>query len=209
MRVILLLLLSLVVLVSGQVAEVSLVNPAHLNNLYKEILMDKDSAAFVYIYAEYPGYEPVEAGGEGIACVDDVARAAIFYFRYYKTTGQKENLTQGKRLINFILRMQAGNGLFYNFINSNYSINKTGFNSQAKADWWTWRALWAISEAMLYAKENDPAYFEILKRVFLKSINGLADIQEIPKIIADLAADQASVFLLALTNYYSLPKRTC
>ena len=93
-----------------------LVNTAHLDNLYKEIVLNRDTVAFVYIYAEHPDYHPVEAVGEGVACVDDVARAAIFYFRFFEHTQEKQFLEKGKKLIRFILHMQAENGMYYNFI---------------------------------------------------------------------------------------------
>ena len=204
MRILIILLLHLFPVTSQNIGEETLINPAHLQSLYQEMAFDEDSAAFVYIYAEYPEYKPIEATDEGIACIDDVARAAVFYFRYYKITLNKTYLLRGKRLLTFVHNLQADNGLYYNFIRADFTINKSRINSQAKADWWTWRALWAISEAMDYAKENEPLYFKELQVLFLKSINGLSASGKMSDIISALAADQASVFLLALVNYYKI-----
>lgn len=204
MRTILLLLFYFLPVTCQNIGQETLVNPAHLQKLYQEMVFDEDSAAFVYIYAEYPEYEPIEATDEGIACIDDVARAAVFYFRYYKITSDKTHLLRGKRLITFIHNLQADNGLYYNFIRADFTINKSRVNSQAKTDWWTWRALWAISEAMDYAKENEPLYFKKLQEIFLKTVNGLSPSGKMSGIISDLAADQASVFLVALVNYYKI-----
>lgn len=198
----LIILFSLIVIAACQnVTDKSLVNSEHLDKLYKEITLGQDSAAFVYIYAEYPTYTPFEAVGEGIACIDDVARAAVFYFKYFKQTQNNLYLAKAKKLVAFTLHMQADNGLYYNFINEDYSINNTRINSLAIADWWTWRALWALSEAMIYAKDNEPQYYDQLNNAFVKTIDGLVAIGEMKEIIESLAADQASVFLIALTDY--------
>ncbi len=102
----------------------SLLNFSHLERLTREIIMGEDTAAFVAIYSEYPDYQPVEAEGEGLGCVDDVARAAILYLRHYEYTNDPVSLKRSKKLLNFLLNMQADNGLFYNFIYSDYSINR-------------------------------------------------------------------------------------
>jgi hypothetical protein len=61
----------------------ALVNPSHLDHLYEEIEIGGKTMAIVHIYSDYPDYKWVEAKGEGIACIDDVTRAAIFYSNYY------------------------------------------------------------------------------------------------------------------------------
>lgn len=199
------LILSLVLITSCQnTVGNSFINSGHLDNLYKEITGAPKAAAFVYIYAEYPDYKPIEAAGEGIACVDDAARAAIFYFRYYQHTSNNEYLKKGKSLIRFVINMQAENGYFYNFIKADFTINTVRINSQAIADWWTWRALWAFSEAMLISKETDPAYYNMLLERFNFSLEAFTKQDTLSGIIKNLAGDQASVLLMALTNYYTL-----
>ena len=59
----------------------SLVNTDHLDHLFEEIILNGEPAATIHIYAEYPDYKWTTATGEGIGCIDDVARAAVFYFR--------------------------------------------------------------------------------------------------------------------------------
>src|SRR5580700_4364581 len=64
------------------VVDTGLVNTGHLDKLYTPVTFpDNVKAAGVYIYSEYPDYHLVEATGEGFACVDDVARAALVYLR--------------------------------------------------------------------------------------------------------------------------------
>ena len=60
----------------------SLVNFKHLEHLTEKIALNGDTVSIVHIYSNYPGYHWVDAkesGPEGIACVDDAARAAVVY----------------------------------------------------------------------------------------------------------------------------------
>src|ERR1035437_1395202 len=117
----------------------SLVNPKHLNHLYEEVMVNNISIGFIHIYAEAPDYKWADASGEGIACIDDAARAMVFYMNYYNDTHDKKYLNKIKNLINFHLYMQSENGYFYNFILKDYSINKTYRTSLAEPNWWSWR----------------------------------------------------------------------
>ena len=194
----------------------SLVNLSHLDHLYEEIMMDSRPAAVIHIYADYPDYHWVEAAGEGIACVDDVARAAVLYLRHYQYFNEETSLRKAEKLLQFILDMQATNGMFYNFIYADYSINKTRHNSQPKADWWSWRALWALGEAYPIFVQIDPNFAykieESIKGTFpgidslmlhypeVQQFEGFAQPSWLP---LGGAADQTSELLLGLIPYYS------
>lgn len=197
----------------------TLVNTAHLDHLYEEVVMNTLPAAFIYIYADYPDYQPVEAEGEGIACVDDVARAAIFYLRHYEYAHQKTSLEKARKLLQFLLDMQAENGLFYNFIYADHSINTTRGNSVPKADWWAWRALWALAEGYPVFRESDPQFADKIKysaeRVFpaidslLQKYPGTTITEgfEAPAWLpAGGAGDQGSVLLLGLVACHKFAK---
>jgi len=67
----------------------------------------------------------VSAQGEGFTCVDDVSRAAIFYLNETDIATNKEKQDRLLKLKEFVLQMQADNGYFYNFLQDNFSINKT------------------------------------------------------------------------------------
>ncbi len=192
----------------------SLVNFSHLNRLYHEVAWDSLPAAYIDIYSEYPDYHPVEAPGEGIACVDDAARAAVLYLRHYRYTGDEQSLQKARKLLRFLINMQAGNGLFYNFIYGDHSINKTRKNSQPKADWWSWRAFWAFSEAYPLFRAVDTAFAAELRsrmqRIF-PHIDSLLSRYPQVEMVAGFpkpawlpvqgAADQAAVLLTGLVNY--------
>ena len=52
------------------------INLTHLNFLVEDVDIAGQPMAITHIYSEYPRYEWVDASGEGIAAVDDAARAA-------------------------------------------------------------------------------------------------------------------------------------
>src|SRR5689334_24697582 len=62
----------------------NLVNLDHLRFLTEPVTIDGRDMAIVHIYSEFPDYKWVDAAGEGISAVDDVARAAIVYLWDYE-----------------------------------------------------------------------------------------------------------------------------
>jgi hypothetical protein len=197
----------------------TLINTSHLDNLYEEIKISGNSAGIVHIYSEYPDYRWVGDDDEGIACVDDAARALVFYLKQYQVQKNIEYLNKVKGIIEFLLLMQSENGYFYNFIFEDYSINKTHENSVPEAKWWSWRAIWALSESYKFYSDYDAEYAKKLWPPFEKGINSLRSsltntnqIQiiegfETPTWLPfETASDQAALQILCLTNYYNKTK---
>lgn len=146
----------------------SIVNFDHLNHLTETITLGNELCNVIHIYAEYPDYNWVKASQEGIACVDDVARAVVVYLRYYEITGLDAVLSKAKKLLNFVLYMQADNGEFYNFIDSDLQINKSNKTSTKSFDFWAARGYWALGFGYKIFKSTDPDFAAKLKKAFLK-----------------------------------------
>ena len=193
----------------------SLINTAHLDHLYEPIQVQGEEMAIIHIYSNFPDYQWISAEGEGIACVDDVARAAIFYLEQYKMTNHPEYWEKVKNLINFLRYMQADNGWFYNFIEADYSRNTAYKTSIALPTWWTWRALWAISETALFMADRDSIDKMSLQSCMDRSVQQLLRQQpdttklkstagfDLPTWLPyETGADQAAVLILFLVNYY-------
>jgi hypothetical protein len=194
----------------------SLINSTHLDFLYQEVNIDGKDMAIIHIYSNYPEYEWIGDDDEGIACVDDVARAAIFYLELFKVTNDSESLIKAKKLLEFVLHMQAENGFFYNFIWDDHSINKTFKTSVAEPDWWSWRALWVLMDGYEIIKNEDPSFAERLLASAEKTIGAiktiipekyetrLIDAIEKPTWLPyETATDQSAILLLGLLPYYS------
>lgn len=193
----------------------SMVNTSHLDKLYEEINIDGKSMGIIHIYSDYPDYNWIGDEDEGIACVDDAARAAVFYLGNYQMNNDTTSLNKAEHLIKFLIHMKSDNGFFYNFIFEDHSINKTHKNSLSEANWWSWRAMWALSKGYIILKDvNVKLGNEILtilnysvesteksfpKEKLTKKINGIEFPNWLPY---ETASDQASVLVLALLNYF-------
>jgi hypothetical protein len=194
--------------------EESIVNSSHLDDLYEEINVSGKTLGIIYIYSEYPDYKWVGDDDEGIACVDDAARALIFYLRHYQANNNIEYLKKAEHLIEFLLFMQSENGFFYNFIFDDYSINKTHMNSINQPNWWSWRAMWALSEGYKIFKDVDMEFAKQILSGLVNSVKATKKTLPTERIIkkingfefpvwlpSETASDQASVLILALLNY--------
>lgn len=197
--------------------EITLTNPAHLDSLYEQIsLEDGTVIGAIHIYSEYPDYKWVKDPIEGVACIDDVTRAGVFYFNYYQSTGKEESLEKVRELAEFTLHLQAENGYYNNFIYPDGTVNTTYKTSVAEANWWTWRAVWFLSHIYEDMKTVDTDLAAKIKKALDRSVGvikkdlkleGKIEFQDGVKIAGWLpndGADQSSVLLLGLTNYYKI-----
>jgi hypothetical protein len=194
-----------------------LVNPAHLAHLYEEIpLGDTTTLGAIWIYCEAPDYRLVDDDDEGFTCVDDVARALVFYCRDYALQPSPEVLKKVQTLSEFLLYMRAESGYFYNFMLPDRQINTTHINSAEGPNWWSWRALWALSELNLLEAPELKALQNRSRtavEVLIENIKTLCpypaetatfDGVTVPRCLADQGADQAGVIMIGLANTYRL-----
>lgn len=194
-----------------------IVNKSHLDYLYKEIVVDGKQMAVIHIYSNAPDYKYVGDDDEGYACVDDAARAAIFYLEYFKTYNDSSSLYKYYNLVEFLLYMQAENGYFYNFIWEDNSINKTFKTSVAEPNWWSWRALWSMTEGYGYLTKMDNDRSVRCKKSISRIIQSIK--KNIPKqkkevivegiklpdwLPANYASDQAALLVISLSDYYKI-----
>ena len=143
------------------------INLSHLNFLVEDVDIAGQPMAIIHIYSEYPSYEWVDASGEGIAAVDDAARAALVYLDDYEYTRDPASLDKARRLLNFVLYMQAEDGQFYNFILDRAgTINQTGNTSFKSSGWWAARAAYALGAGYRVMRSVDPAYASQLDQAF-------------------------------------------
>ncbi len=194
----------------------SIVNLSHLDHLYVPVTFaDGTKASGIYIYSEAPDYQHVSDDDEGFSCVDDVARATQVYLR--NKTFAKDTVLQNKvlSLIHFLLKMQSANGYFYNFVKLDGEINTASQTSESNANWWTWRALHALTEAvpavrkidLSLSKKMDSAIYRVVQNIKTDLIALPLRTQEFAQVSmpqyfpAGSASDQASIIILSLINY--------
>ncbi|MEP6616211.1 MAG: hypothetical protein ABJA57_06505 [Ginsengibacter sp.] len=194
----------------------SLVNTNHLDYLYTPVTFPTGTnAAGVFIYAEAPDYHLVGADNEGYTCVDDVARAELVYLRSTKFSTDTSVRAKAVKLMRFILEMQSANGYFYNFILPGPQINTTGQTSINAPEWWSWRALQALTEAGPVIRSLDPQLGgkidESIARLIAAIKTDLVNIPQTTKVVSGITVpewlpagsgtDQAALLILGLIPY--------
>src|SRR5207247_9279601 len=107
-------------------------------------------ALSVYADDEDRGMAARDRGFEGVACIDDAARAVVLLLDLYRDTGDRRLGEWAAGLVEFVLYMQLDDGRFHNFIRDwDGTINTDGPTSYAGATFWHARAVRALAKAHL------------------------------------------------------------
>lgn len=139
------------------------VNLSHVDRLYQAVkLANGAEVGTVAIYSEAPDYRLVTDADEGFTCVDDVSRAGLLLLREPDLVTSTDKQTKLRAMTEFVLQLQSEGGYFYNFLwpdrpGTSAAINRTFKTSVAEPNFWSWRALWLLTEAYPYYQKADPA----------------------------------------------------
>lgn len=127
-------------------------NFAHLRRLGLDVNVDGQRVRAIALYANAPDYRPTGSprrdGSEGIASIDDAARAAVLYLRAYEETADPRDAAEARGLLHFVASMEQGNGEFVNFIDAQGRPNRTAPSSLQSMSYWAARGIWALGEAV-------------------------------------------------------------
>ena len=190
-----------------------LFNLSHLDHLGEEIQRGDSTLRIVHIYSEAPDYNWVGDDDEGIACVDDAARAAVVYLRHFELSNDQDSREKATELLRFIMYMQRRDGLFYNFVwNNQLEINRTHQNSRAEPfGWWASRAVWALGMGARVLNEVDPPFARLAEERIQRTYPHLGSMLEkygqyshlrgrtVPRwLVMEAASDATSELLLGL-----------
>lgn len=192
-----------------------LVNTTHLDQLYQTVKLNGADVGLINIYSEYPDYKWVADDDEGAACVDDISRTILFLLHEPDITTETGKQDKLRKLTEFVLQMQSQNGYFYNFIFGNGTINRSGSTSIDQPNWWSWRALWCLTEAYPYYQTKDPTLATRLqtanRRLVANMVRDFGSKAQAYNFVGGLkiptwlpygsGSDQAAVMMLGLSNY--------
>lgn len=128
----------------------------------------------ISLYAEAPDYRPTGSpardGFEGIASLDDAARAAVVYLREYEATGDVRARDEAVRLLGFVTAMEQGDGEFVNFIDSAGRLNRDAQSSRKSMSYWAARSIWALGEAVRVLGPRDSTLLTPLRPVLDRAV---------------------------------------
>ncbi len=128
--------------------------PRQLERLTRAVRFAGPQARAIAVYAEAPspGDAPDlmrgarEQGFEGVACVDDAARAVVLYCALWRHSPQSRFRDAALGLTEFVVYMQQEDGRFVNFLlNWSGARNMTGATSAPGGPAWQARAVHALA----------------------------------------------------------------
>lgn len=176
----------------------------HLEFLRDDFQIENDKQIGYWIYADLNPdgtYSHVKATGEGVTCVDDVARTAILYSREIQRGNDDEFfIRRAGEALDFVIAMSLPTGEYYNFVYENGSINKNGITSRPGANWWAVRAMWATALGVNVFKDIDKEYSNLLLEKTEKTYKLLK--KSIQNNLLNGYSDISSVFLIACCELY-------
>jgi len=199
-------------------AVVSPANMSHALSLVDSLSIDDQIIYFIHIYAETPDYQPVEAKGEGVSCVDDVGRFMEVLEKEILEYKRTDLLPIARGMTRFLLYMCRDDGLWYNFIDADGKINRDYRTSKADFEWWAARGIRGLVAAynIFYESKNDWGLLDRIKGKIettgplleeaLESYPQTRDTEfgERPAWLIRHAPDMNSEFLLALTKLHAV-----
>lgn len=136
-----------------------------LAHLTRPVAAAGERACAIAVYADAAGHTLAanERGREGVACVDDAARALVLCCDLWDATHVPLLREWAKGLLDFVIYMQRDDGRFVNFI-ADWSgrRNEDGATSVAGGGFWQARAARGLARAAVTLE--DPRAVEALER---------------------------------------------
>jgi len=177
---------------------------AHLRHLGLDAIVKGKPVRVVALYAEAPDYRPTPSpmrdGYEGIASVDDAARAAVLYLRAYEETADTADRREALGLLAFVTAMEQGNGEWINFIDARGVPNRTAPSSRASMSYWAARSIWAMGEAVRVLGHEQPDSLAAVRVALHRGVTRMARDVDAGRLIGGsaTATSEALLGLLAL-----------
>ncbi len=111
---------------------------------------ERARAVAVYADARDLAFPAADLGFEGVACIDDTARALVLLCDLWERTGVPLARSWAEGLLEFVLYMQRADGRFVNFIvDWSGRRNEDGPTSLAGGGFWQARGVRALAKAAL------------------------------------------------------------
>src|SRR5205807_1039660 len=135
----------------------------HLQRLTRSFVHEGQRISYIHVYARPvgPGREPPlafitaqDSGFEGIACVDDAARAAILALCVHEDTGSAAALRLARDWLGFVTYMQEPDGRFTDFVADGAAYFRD-YVGRAEVALWGYHQLQAVAQAARLFSRRD------------------------------------------------------
>ena len=190
-----------------------ILNFDHLEHLTLDATVSSQPVRVIALYANAPDYRPSGSpqrdGLEGIASVDDAARAAVLYLRDFDQTGDVHARDAARGLLRFVASMEQGDGEFLNFVDTTGLPNRNAPSSRKSMSYWAARSIWALGEAHHVFGSAYPEGLEGLRAPLDRAVARLARDVNAGRLIGGsaTATSEALLGVLALQRSAPTPAR--
>jgi multiple sugar transport system substrate-binding protein len=171
----------------------------YLRHLGLDAAVNDRPVRVVSLYAEAPDYRPTGSpardGFEGIASVDDAARAAVAYLRSYEATGDERARDEALRLLSFVSAMENADGEFVNFIDAKGRQNLSAPSSRKSMSYWAARSVWALAEAVRVLRPEDSTRVSSIRPPLNRAVARMAREVDAGRLIGGSATATAEALL--------------
>ncbi len=180
------------------------VNLDYLRHLGLDVVVSGKPVRVVSLYAEAPDYHltgsPARDGYEGVASLDDAARASVAYLRAYEQTGDARARDEALKLLAFVESMEQGDGEFVNFVDAHGRLNRDAPSSRKSMSYWAARSIWALGEAVRVLGPRDSIQLAPMRPVLDRAVARLGREVDAGRLIggSTTATAEALLGLLAL-----------
>jgi multiple sugar transport system substrate-binding protein len=185
----------------------------HLQHLTRDAKVESRPVRIVALYANAPDYRPVGSprrdGFEGIASVDDAARAAVLYLRTFEETGDVHARDAARGLLLFVASMEQGDGEFLNFVDTTGKPNTSAISSRKSMSYWAARSIWALGEAYRVFGRGYPEGLKRLDAPLERAVARMSRDIDAGRLIGGsaTATSEALLGLLSLQRARPMPAR--
>ena len=140
-------------------------------------------AIAVYADAADRTFPAADLGYEGVACVDDAARALVLYLDLWEATHLAPLRSRAEGIVDFLLYMQQDDGLFLNFIwDWEGRRNTTGPTSFPGGGFWHARGVRGLAKAAMLLGDQRAA------RAMERGIAPIREMRDVPPDIRSVHA---------------------
>jgi hypothetical protein len=156
-----------------------------LERLSRPVPAAGDNAFAIAVYADATDrtFPAADLGYEGVACVDDAARAVVLFLDLWEATHLPPLRSRAEGLVDFLLYMQQDDGLFLNFIwDWDGRRNATGPTSFPGGGFWHARGVRALAKAAMMLGDERAA------RAMARGIGPIREMRDVPPDIRSIHA---------------------
>lgn len=154
------------------------------------------------------------------ASTSEMSKVALAYMKHWEVFKEKENLLKAKEALNFLLYVQANDGLFYKNVFRDGRVDTEGKDSCRNLDLWAVRAFAALCMGYKIFSREDPVFARELDESIQKVVSHVtvilndpqtgygkyvsSHVKNFPAWLVNQSSEVSAFIVIGLCDYYSV-----